>query len=205
MNWLLALLVVSALAWMANGKRSASLDNLTPKRRLLVLPLVPPGETSSPSASWVADCIVQETGIAVEFREQPMILADAHFRSQAGQGDAVAVVEMLEQLVDQDLAVLGVVDVDLHSPLRKDLPYAMGARKGWAGLISTYRMEDKFRTDNTLERLKKMTVRYAAELACDTKRDRDPQSVFYESLNRPEQLDIMQWPPERLSRQTGQV
>lgn len=195
MTWVWLLVAFGALAWIASGRSRYTIDELVPKRGLLVLPLVPAGETASPSAEWVVNCLRRELNLEVEFREQPMSIDRSLFQNARQQGDAVAIVELLEQLVRPDCAVLGVIDCDLHSSLRRDLPYAMGARKGWAGLISTYRMEDKLRPDNTLERLRKMAVRYGAELVCDAPRNHDPQSVHYESLHRAEQLDIMQWGP----------
>lgn len=123
--------------------------------------------------------------------ERPVYIPKGAFHPHLGQGDAVHIVNLVEPLVSGERAVLGVTEYDLHSPMRRDLPFAMGARKGWAGLLSTYRMEDKMNPDNTEVRLRKMLVRYGAELVCDAARNEDPTSVLFDGLQSPEQLDEM--------------
>lgn len=172
----------------------AQVAGLEPKRALLIVTLANPGESGGPLAKWAADCLAQDLGVQVSIREQPLVIPKEAFHPTRGQADAVRLVEVVEQLVVPEQAVLGLTEYDLHSPLRRDLPYAMGARKGWAGLVSTYRMEDRRDAENTVTRLRKMLVRYGAELTCDAQRVPDPQDVLYESLQRPEQLDIMKWP-----------
>ncbi len=193
MTWIWLLVSLSALVMTAAGHFRKSGNPLAPKRSLLVLAIVPEGEALRPSAEWVAQCLREELNLEVELQKAPLPLSGAYLSGAAQQGDAVAIVGLLERLVHADRAVLGVIDCDLYSSLRRDLPYAMGARKGLAGLLSTYRMEDRVRPHNSLERLRKMSLRYGLELACDAPRNRNPQSLHYESLHRCEQLDIMQW------------
>jgi hypothetical protein len=131
--------------------------------------------------------------VQIHLAQSPLYIPKEALHPQRGQGDAVHLVGLVEGLVKPEYAVLGLTEYDLHSPLRRDLPYALGARKGRAGLVSTYRMEDKRDPPNTELRLRKMLVRYGAELVCDAPRNDDPTSVLYSNLQSPEQLDIMQW------------
>lgn len=194
MSWLWLAFVAAALAWAARPKKPDPDPNFAPKRALLVVWLALPDDPPSQVAEWAAECLGQELNFQVEVRAKPLLVSRSHFNSPRGQGNAVSLVEEVEKLVNPQQAVLGLLDYDLHSPLRRDLTFAMGARKGWAGLISTYRMEDRTNSDNTLQRLRKMVIRYGAELVCDASRNRNPQSVLYETLQSPEQLDIMVWP-----------
>lgn len=197
MSWLWLLLIGAGFAaWTALKPTPPPESRFQPKRRLLVVSQVLAGDDPSPVSEWAADCLSQELDLLVDVQQKPMVVSKKAFHPDRGQGNAVALVELLEPLVTPDCAVLGIIDYDLHSPLRKDLPFALGARKGWAGLISTYRMEDKRHPENTRARLQKMLIRYGAELACDAQRESDPRSVLYESLQRPAQLDLMSWPPE---------
>ena len=196
MNWLLVAAFVAALAWAARPKSPGSDPNFVPKRSLLLLTLALPDDPPSKVVEWAAECLTEELGFQVEVRRKRLLVSRSHFQSPRGQGNAVTLVEEVEKLVTPTQAVLGLIDYDLHSPLRRDLTFAMGARKGWAGLLSTYRMEDRVRPDNTLVRLRKMVIRYGAELVCDAARNKNPQSVLYETLQSPEQLDIMIWPRE---------
>ena len=194
-SWIVLLILGgAAVAWTVLRPANESEVALKPQRHLLLVEIALPGDSPTPVAEWAANSLAQELGLQVLVQERPLFVSKKSFHPERGQGNAVELVERIEQMVRQDCAVLGLTQYDLHSPLRKDLPFAMGARKGWAGLISTYRMEDKRHPENTKLRLKKMLIRYAAEIACDAKRDHDPQSVLYESLHRPEQLDIMLWP-----------
>lgn len=188
MSWLWLILALGAAAWAL--KKSGGSGHAA-KRKLLLVNLCLPGEAPGATAEWAADMLNREVGLQVSVRAEPLTIPGNVFHPQTRQADAVALVEALEPLVTADCAVLGFTDYDLHSPMRRDLPFAMGARKGLAGLISTYRMQDKLRAQNTLDRLHKMLVRYVLEIVCDASRDHNPQSLLYEHLHRPEQLDIM--------------
>lgn len=197
MTWFWLLLgVVAVVAYQGSRTQSVTEEPFfIPKRELLIVTLVVPGDQSPQIADFAADCLEAELDCQVEVLAKPLDLCKKAFDPKRGQGNAVTLVEQVEKLVTSERAVLGITEYDLHSPLRRDLPYAMGARKGWAGLISTFRMADKLKPENTVVRLQKMLVRYGAELVCDAAREPDPRSVLYENLQRPEQLDLMQWPP----------
>ena len=187
---------VAAVAYYQVSRPAAeSVPTLAPKRKLLIVSLVIPGDKAPEFASFAADCLEEELGCEVEVLEKPVDISRKAFDPARGQGNAVTLVEVVERMVNPETAVLGITEYDLHSPLRRDLPFAMGARKGWAGLISTFRMADLHKPDNTAIRLQKMLIRYGAELVCDAPREKDPRSVLYENLQRPEQLDLMYWPP----------
>jgi len=189
------LVVVAALGlYQGTRKKQVEGTTLQPKRRLTIVSLVLPGEAPTAMIDWAARCLIEDLDLEVDIRTSPLTISKSSFHPTRGQGNAVTMVEIVETLVSQDCAVLGLTEYDLHSPLRKDLAFALGARKGWAGLISTYRMEDKNNPENSLLRLRKMLVRYGAELVCDAQRESDPRSVLYEHLHTPEQLDIMEWP-----------
>lgn len=181
------------------SKKGAA-DRFLPKRQLLLVMLTNPGETPSEAIlEWAAECMVCELGLNVHLQAHPVLIPKECLHSQRSQVDAVRLIEELERFVRPDFAILALTEYDLHSPLRRDLPFALGAKKGQAGLISTFRMEDAKKPENTKDRLRKMLVRYGAELACDAQRDHDPRSVLYEHLQRPEQLDLMEWPPSESS------
>lgn len=193
MEWLWLIVFAAGLAMSARSLlRPGSSGALSPKRALLVVPVCSPGDRTSPALmNWVVQCLAEELGAEVLMAERPVYIPKGAFHPHLGQGDAVHIVNLVEPLVSGERAVLGVTEYDLHSPMRRDLPFAMGARKGWAGLLSTYRMEDKMNPDNTEVRLRKMLVRYGAELVCDAARNEDPTSVLFDGLQSPEQLDEM--------------
>jgi hypothetical protein len=195
-NWLWFLLIAAALAGYGASRKGRGKDApLTVKRRLLVVPLILAGEQPTAMIEWAARSIEEDLEFPVDVGTEPIIISKAVFHPTNGQANAVTLVEIVETLVRKDCAVLALTEYDLFSPVRKDLAFAMGARKGCAGLISTYRMEDQRKPDNSLFRLRKMLIRYGAELVCDAQRETDPRSVLYEHLHKPEQLDIMEWPP----------
>lgn len=168
---------------------------LVPKRRLLIVTLALPGDRPSEVGEWAAEFLSEELGCRADLHPAPIQVSKKLFHSSRAQGDAVALLGEVEHLVSPQRAVLAITEYDLHSPLRRELPFAMGARKGWAGLLSTYRMEDKSEPANTMLRLQKMLYRYGAELVCDAPRQDDITSVLHQSLVRPEELDLMHWPP----------
>lgn len=192
------MLILAGLA--ASGKlyfsRPPHEEAFVPRRTLKLVMLQNPGDHSSELPYWCADLIAQELGAEVHLHPNPLPIPRSAFHHQSGQANAVTLVEIVETLVTPECAVLGLTEYDLHSPLRRDLLFAMGARKGLAGLISTYRMEDRTDQSNTQLRLRKMLLRYSAEIVCDTPRNRNPHSILYQELQRPEQLDLMIWPPQ---------
>lgn len=196
MEWLGIIVFAAGLAVLGNAfLRKPAEPDLGPKRPLLLVPVCSPGD-QPPQAllAWATECLVQELGVEVVLSPRPLLIPREAKHPHRAQADAVHLVGLIEQMVTGQRAVLGITECDLHSPLRKDLPFALGARKGWAGLLSTYQMEDSRNSDNTRERLRKMLIRYGAELVCDAPRDDDPTSVLYSNLQSPEQLDMMQWP-----------
>ena len=193
MEWVWLIVIATGLALAGRSLlRSDGSGELVPKRALLLVPVCSPGDRTSPALlEWAAGCLAEELGAKVTLAERPVYLQKDAFHPHTRQGDAVHIVNLVEPLVSSDRAVLGVTEYDLHSPMRRDLPFAMGARKGWAGLLSTYRMEDRLNPDNTRVRLRKMLVRYGAELVCDAPRNEDPASLLFNGLQAPEQLDEM--------------
>lgn len=193
MEWVWLIVFAAGLALAGRAYlRSDGAGELPPKRPLLLVPVCSPGDRTSPALlEWAAGCLAEELGAKVTLAERPVYLQKDAFHPHTRQGDAVHIVNLVEPLVTPDRAVLGVTEYDLHSPMRRDLPFAMGARKGWAGLLSTYRMEDRANPDNTRVRLRKMLVRYGAELMCDAPRNEDPTSLLFNGLQSPEQLDEM--------------
>jgi hypothetical protein len=196
MEWLGIIILAAAAAMLGRAfLRNPSEGVHLPKRPLLLVAVCSPGDQPSQALQeWALECLSQELGLEVYLGQSPLLIPMEALHPKRAQGDAVHLVGLVEGLVTQDRAVLGITEYDLHSPLRRDLPFALGARKGRAGLVSTYRMEDKRSSKNTEKRLRKMLVRYGAELVCDAPRDDDPTSVLYSNLQSPEQLDIMQWP-----------
>lgn len=197
MTWLWIVIIAVCTGYgYARFSQKANESSFLPKRKLLLVMLTNPGETPSNAIlEWAAECMVDELGLNVHLQSHPVLIPRECLHSQRSQVDAVRLIEELENFVGPDFAILALTEYDLHSPLRRDLPFALGAKKGQAGLISTFRMEDAKKPENTKERLRKMLVRYGAELVCDARRDHDPRSVLYEHLQRPEQLDLMEWPP----------
>jgi hypothetical protein len=195
MEWLVIIVLSAGVAALAKAYLNNTPEGvLSPKRPLLLVYVCSPGDRPSEALQeWTQQCLIQELGAQVYLAERPLYIPVEALHPQRGQGDAVHLVGLVEGLVTADHAVLGITEYDLHSPLRRDLPFALGARKGRAGLVSTYRMEDKRNASNTKERLRKMLVRYGAELVCDAPRNDDPTSVLYSNLQSPEQLDIMVW------------
>lgn len=198
MTWLILLVMAAGLAAVGNSllsKPEEAVNLPQPKRSLLLVSLRQAKDPESQLLEWAADCLAAELGLEVSIRPQSLLLPQTVFHHRRGQADAVDLVGRVEGLVTPHCAVLGLTEYDLHSPLRRDLTFCMGARKGWAGLVSSFRMADRS-PENTQARLAKMLIRYGAELCCDAQRDQDRCSVFYEGLQQPEQLDIMNWPPE---------
>lgn len=202
MTWIVLFAALAGLAAIGNSFLSKPREQLLlppPKRPLLLVSLRQAKDPENQLLEWAADCLANELNLEVSVQPQSLLLPQTVFHHRSGQADAVDLVKRVEGLVTQEYAVLGLTEYDLHSPLRRDLTFCMGAKKGRAGLVSSFRMADTQSPENTQARLAKMLIRYGAELCCDTQRDEERTSLFYEGLQRPEQLDLMCWPPEEMT------
>ena len=197
MSWILLFLGLGTAAVVASLFPKAQYkEELVAKRPLLLVHLSRHGDEPLAIMSWAQELLRDELGIDVAIDEKAITIPRDAFHHKSGLADAVKLVESVEKSVRPDLAVLGLTEYDLYSPLRRDLTFVMGSRKGWAGLISSYRMTAQCPPETTVERLRIMLLRYAAELVCDAQRNDEPQSILYDQLQKPDQLDLMVWPPE---------
>ncbi len=192
MTWGLLVLLLGAGIGLSLAFSTRSLPGLGPPRRgLLVLPLIEQQEAPSAMAGWLAEQIEGELAFEVEIAD-PLKLPTTALNTKRGQYDAVALAQMLAREARQERAVLGILEFDLFSPERTDLPFALGARYGLAGVISVFRMAEG-QPEKAPERLKKMALRYAGEMCCEVGRSSDPTSLVYNRLKDPQQLDLMEF------------
>jgi predicted Zn-dependent protease len=148
-----------------------------------------------------ADLDVLVAFYAVRYDLEVKVLAPAPTippTPQRNQIDADALGSLLQttyrEAADPSNVIIGVLSEDIYQPLRPDFHWVYGAIGDRVSVISTYRMRTgigPFGDPRQQTRLRKMVTRYIGFSYFGLARSADPQSVLYDNLLGPMDLELM--------------